>query len=134
MGKIILFFLLFLIFHISVFSQNDGKKYILHLRGEAQDTLVYEMELNNDKTFENRKYFKKTTDTISNYKKWMVDIRKGTFKKEKGFFRLTQMDGDQCLNGALIRIVFGQIWFYSQTEKDGKVRRCRLITYHRASL
>ena len=56
------------------------------MRGEAQDTLVYEMELNNNKTFENRKYFKKTTDTISNYKKWMVDIRKGTFKKRKRVF------------------------------------------------
>ena len=132
MKKLYIFTLL--IFYISVYSQNSEKKYILHLRGEAQDTMVYEMELNNDNTFVNRKYSKKIADTTSNYKKWTVNIRKGTFKKEKGFFRLTQIEGDQCLNDALMKIVFGQIWFYVLPEKDGKVRRCNLITYHRASL
>ena len=109
------------IFNISVFSQNTKKTYILHLSGKAQDTMVYEMELNNDNTFVDRKYSKKIADTTSNYKKWTVNIRTGTFKKEKGFFRLTQIDGDQCLNDALIKIVFGQIWFYDLPEKDGKV-------------
>ena len=130
----ILYIIAFLIFQITVFSQNSGKTYILHLRGEAQDSLVFEMEWNNDNTFVNRKYSKKITDTTSNYKKWMLNVRKGTFKKEKGFYRLTEIDGDQCLNDALIRIVFRQMWFYGQPEKDGKGKRCRLITYHKASL
>ena len=123
-----------LIFHILVFSQNTRKTYILHLRGEAQDTLVYEMELNSDNTFVNRKYSKKIADTTSNYRKWIVDIRKGTFNKEKGFFRLTQIDGDQTLNGALMKIIFQQIWFYNLCENDGKIKRCWLITYHKARL
>ena len=42
------------IFNISVFSQNTKKTYILHLSGKAQDTMVYEMELNNDNTFVDR--------------------------------------------------------------------------------
>ena len=123
-----------LIFHILVFSQNTRKTYILHLRGEAQDTLVYEMELNSDNTFVNRKYSKKIADTTSNYRKWIVDIRKGTFNKEKGFFRLTQIDGDQTLNGTLMKIVFQQIWFYNLCENDGKFKRCRSITYHKSKL
>jgi hypothetical protein len=129
-----LYIIALLIFHLSVFSQETSKIYTLHLRGEAQDTLVYEMELNTDNTYVNRKYSKKIADTTSNYKKWSVAIRKGTFTKEKGFFRLTQIDGDQCLNGTLMKIVFKQIWFYYTREKDGKVKRCNILTYHKISL
>lgn len=127
------YILILLIFHIIVFSQNATRTYILHLRGEAQDTMVYEMELNNDNTFVNRKYSKKIADTTSNYKKWMVDIRKGKFNKEKSFYRLTQIDGDQCLSGTLIKIVFNQIWFYNLQKKEGKFKRCKVITYRKAS-
>jgi len=120
-----------LLFQLAVFSQEGSKTYILHLRGEAQDTLVYEMELHTDNTFANRQYSKKITDTTSNYKKWDVVTRKGTFAKDKGYVRLTQMEGDQCLNGALMKIVFQQIWFYYTREKDGKLRRCYPTTYHK---
>jgi len=129
-----LYIVILLIFHVCVFSQNTTKMYTLHLSGEAQDTLVYEMEWNNDGTFVNRKYSKKVADTTSNYKKWKVDIRKGTYTKEKGYYRLSQNNGDQCLNGSLIRIVFGQIWFYYVRDKDQKIKRCNALTYHRASL
>ena len=104
------------------------------MSGETQDTLIYEMELNSNNTFVNRKYSKKIADTESNYKKWKLEIREGTFHKENGFLRLTQIGGDQCLNGALMKVVFGQIWFYYVREKDEKIKRCNVLTYHRASL
>lgn len=121
----------FLVFQVCTYAQTTYKTYTLHLKGEAQDTLVYEMELGGDRTFVNRKYSKKLTDTIKDYKKWDVVIRKGTYAKEKGYYRLTQTDGDQCLNGSLLRIIFKQIWFYGQPNAKGKLSRCWAMTYHR---
>jgi hypothetical protein len=125
------FFVIIFLLSFSGFAQNSKKTYTLHLGEKDNDTLVYEMELYDNFTFVNRKYSKKISDTTNDYKNWMVEIRKGTFKKEKGFFRLTQIDGDQSMNDGLIRIVFRQIWFYSCPDEKGKVRHCRSITYHR---
>lgn len=126
-----LFFVIIFLLSFSGFAQNSKKTYTLHLGEIDNDTLVYEMELYDNFTFVNRKYSKKISDTTNDYKNWMVEIRKGTFKKEKGFFRLTQIDGDQSMNDSLIKIVFRQIWFYSCPDEKGKVRHCRSITYHR---
>ena len=125
-----LFFVIIFLLSFSGFAQNSKKTYTLHFGEKDNDTLVYEMELYDNFTFVNRKYSKKISDTTNDYKNWMVDIRKGTFKKEKGFFRLTQIDGDQSLNDGLIKIVFRQIWFYSCPDEKGKVKHCRSITYH----
>jgi hypothetical protein len=126
-----LFFVIIFLLSFSGFAQNSKKTYTLHLGEKDNDTLVYEMELYDNFTFVNRKYSKKISDNTNDYKNWMVEIRKGTFKKEKGFFRLTQIDGDQSMNDGLIKIVFRQIWFYSCPDEKGKVRHCRSITYHR---
>ncbi len=126
-----LFFVIIFLLSFSGFTQNSKKTYTLHLGEKDNDNLVYEMELYDNFTFVNRKYSKKISDTTNDYKNWMVEIRKGTFKKEKGFFRLTQIDGDQSMNDGLIKIVFRQIWFYSCPDEKGKVKHCRSITYHR---
>lgn len=126
-----LYIFILLIISVSGLAQNPKKTYNLHLGEKDNDSLVYEMELYEDYTFVNRKYSKKISDSTNDYKNWMVEIRKGTFKKEKGFFRLTQIDGDQSLNDGLIKIVFRQIWFYSCPDEKGKVKHCKSITYHR---
>ena len=126
-----LYIFILLIISVSGLAQNPKKTYTLHLGEKDNDSLVYEMELYEDYTFVNRKYSKKISDSTNDYKNWMVEIRKGTFKKEKGFFRLTQIDGDQSLNDGLIKIVFRQIWFYSCPDEKGKVKHCKSITYHR---
>lgn len=126
-----LYILLFLIVQAGAYSQVTYKTYTAHLKGDAQDTLICEMEWYSNRTFVNRKYIKKLTDTIKDYKKWDVVIRKGTYAKEKGYYKLTQTEGDQCLNGSLIKIVFKQIWVYGQPNAEGKVSRCWAMTYHR---
>ena len=104
-----LYIVTFLIIQAVANSQVTHKVYTAHYKGDAQDTLICEMEWYSNRTFVNRKYFRKLTDTIKDYKKWDVVIRKGTYAKEKGYYKLTQTEGDQCLNGSLIKIIFNYV-------------------------
>ena len=88
-----LYIFILLIISVSGLAQNPKKTYTLHLGEKDNDSLVYEMELYEDYTFVNRKYSKKISDSTNDYKNWMVEIRKGTFKKETGFFGKLQSNG-----------------------------------------
>ena len=90
------------LFQMAAIGQVSKKTYLLRCQEKDCNTLVFEMDLCSDSTFVNRKYTKRNTDSPRDYKKWNVEVRQVTFKKEKGLFlRLTQIGGDQSLQGKL---------------------------------
>jgi len=119
----------------SLNAQNIAGLYIWNPSESVNDSIVCEIEIQNNSTYSYREYsIDKSNSNNTNYKNWAIKTKEdGKIVREKGFYKLIQSGGDKILDGNLIKIKRNEIWFYGYRPKDFKLVRCKPLTFKRAS-
>jgi hypothetical protein len=133
MKKLIILLLICSCFSIN--AQNIAGLYIWKPSETVNDSIVCEIEIQNNSTYTYREYsIDKSNVNNINYKNWAFKTKsEGKIEREKGFYKLIETAGNKILNGSLIKIKRNEIWFYGYRQKDFKLVRCKPLTFKRAS-